>query len=271
MRTDSIAAIDVHGHYGEYRSDAHSANNEFMTADGPAVARRAAAANIRYTIVSPLRAISPRRDNHAFEGNLHAAEMVPRTPGLLQYVVIDPRDPRTFDQAHEMLQRPHCVGIKIHPEEHCYPITEYGDAVFAFAAERRAIILTHSSEKNSLAADFVPLVNRYPEVRLILAHIGCGWDGDMTHQVRAIQQTKHGNTFADTSSAKSVTPNLIEWAVREIGAERVFFGTDTPLYHPGMQRARIDIAELTDQQKQMILNANATSLFRLKSLPESVV
>jgi predicted TIM-barrel fold metal-dependent hydrolase len=96
-----------------------------------------------------------------------------------------------------------------------------------------------------------------------LAHIGCGWDGDYTHQVRAIQQSRHGNVHADTSSARSVTPKLIEWAVREIGSDRVLFGTDTPLYHAGMQRARIDHADLTDDEKRRILHANAERLFGL--------
>ena len=132
-----------------------------------------------------------------------------------------------------MLRSSRCVGIKIHPEEHCYAIREYGQAIFEFAAARRAVVLTHSSEQNSLAADFVPFANAFPEVQLILAHIGCGWDGDLTHQVRAVQQSKHGNLFADTSSVRSITPGLNEWAVREIGADRVLFGTDTPLYHTG--------------------------------------
>ena len=48
-----------------------------------------------------------------------------------------------------------------------------GRAIFEFAAEHRAIILTHSGEENSLPEDFVPFANDYPEVRLILAHIGC--------------------------------------------------------------------------------------------------
>src|SRR5262249_29227805 len=97
-----------------------------------------------------------------------------------------------------------------------------------------------------------------------LAHIGCGHDGDVTHQVRAAQKSKHGNVYADTSSARSIVPGLIEWAVRELGAERVLFGTDTPLYHTPMQRARIDHADLGDAEKRLILRENAVRLFALK-------
>ena len=72
-----------------------------------------------------------------------------------------------------------------------------------------------------------------------------------------------GNLFTDTSSARSITPKLIEWGVKEIGAERILFGTDTPLYFSSMQRIRIDHADLPEREKRMILCENAERLFGL--------
>jgi predicted TIM-barrel fold metal-dependent hydrolase len=69
--------------------------------------------------------------------------------------------------------------------------------------------------------------------------------------------------YADTSSARSITPGLIEWAVREIGVDHVLFGGDTPLYLTAMQRARIDYADLADDDKREILRDNAIRLFGL--------
>ena len=197
-----VSAIDVHGHYGRYvRAGDANLLDQFSSGDAAEVVRRAGVANIELTIVSPLTALMPRLQADAVAGNIEAARVVGETPGLKQYVVIDPQRPETYTQADEMLRQPQCAGIKIHPEEHGYPIREHGAAIFEFAAQRRAVVLTHSSERNSLAQDFIPWANEFPEVRLILAHIGCGWDGDATHQVRAIQQSRHGNVFADTSSA----------------------------------------------------------------------
>lgn len=267
MPTASTQAIDAHAHYGQYiRTGMNDEFADFMSGDAAKVVQRASAANIVLTIVSPLLALLPRGGADPMKGNLEAAKVVAETEGLLQYVVVDPLHPATYEQAAEMLSSPKCVGIKIHPEEHCYPIREHGRAIFEFAAQHRAVVLTHSSEQNSLAMDFVPFINDYPEVKLILAHIGCGWDGDLTHQVRAIEKSKHGNVFADTSSARSITPKLIEWAVKNIGATRVLFGTDTPLYHASMQRVRIDHADLTDDEKRLILRENAIRLFQLDHL-----
>lgn len=263
MSSATIPAIDVHAHYGKYDRGAGKLVNEFMTGDAALVVRRARQANIRFTVVSPLEALLPRFGGNPIAGNADAARVVAETDGLLQWVVIDPLKPETYQQAEEMLQLPKCVGIKLHPEEHGYPIAEHVDALFAFAARHRAVVLGHSSEKNSLAADYGRFANAFPEVRVILAHLGCGWDDDLTHQVRAIQQNKHGNLFTDTSSARSITPGLIEWAVQEVGAERILFGTDTPLYFTAMQRVRIDCADIGDHEKRLILRDNAVRLLGL--------
>ena len=218
MSSEKIQAIDVHAHFGNYLGKSELVN-KFMSADADVVVQRARLAHTRLTIVSPLEALMPRLSGDPVSGNVNAAQVVAETDGLLQWVVVDPTRPQTYEQAEQMLKQPKCVGIKIHPEEHGYLITEHGRAIFEFAARHHAIVQSHSGEEKSLPADFVKLANDFPEVVLIISHLGCGWDDDMTHQVRAIQNSKHGNLFTDTSSAKSITSNLIEWAVGEVSAE----------------------------------------------------
>ena len=109
----------------------------------------------------------------------------------------------------------------------------------------------------------MPFADQHPEVTLILSHLGFSHSGDLTRQVRAIQQSRHGNVYTDTSSMKSLVPRLIEWAVAEVGAEHILYGTDSPLYFAPMQRARIDHAEMPDQAKRLILRENAARLLPL--------
>src|SRR3972149_2905155 len=183
-----IQAIDVHAHYGIcIRLNEMSVRNRFMTASAAAVVARACRARTQWTIASPLLGLMPRFKADAVVGNEEASRVVPKTNGLLQWVIVNPLQPKTYEQAEVMLCHPKCMGIKIHPEEHGYPIRRHGRAIFEFAAKLRAIVLTHSGEQNSLPGDFVPFANDFPEVHLILAHLGCGWDNDPTHQVRAIQ------------------------------------------------------------------------------------
>ncbi|MEZ4507276.1 MAG: amidohydrolase family protein [Thermomicrobiales bacterium] len=60
---------------------------------------------------------------------------------------------------------------------------------------------------------------------------------------------------------------LIEWAVEQIGHDRILFGTDTPLYWAGAQKGRIESAQVDDDAKQAILWDNAARLLDL-ALPD---
>ena len=259
----NLSAIDVHGHYGRYEGAGVPAlKQRFMSGDPATVLARARQANTAYTVVSPIRGLMPRGDADVVAANEDARRVVDQTDGLLQWVIVDPLQTETFDQARRMLQLPKCVGIKIHPEEHCYSIAEHGRSIFELAAQFDAVVLSHSGEPNSLPMDFVPFADDFPPVKLILAHLGhsgaTGTSVDL--QVRAIQASKQGNLLADTSSARSIMPGLIEWAVGEVGADHVLYGSDTPLYFAPSQRARIDGADLTDTEKGMVLCDNAKRL-----------
>ncbi len=265
-------AVDVHAHYGVCHSwpQRLPLHDRMLTADAAEVVRRATNARTQWTVASPLLALFPRGGGDPVAGNEEAFAVAQRTPSLLQWVVVDPTTPDTYPQARDMLQAPHCVGIKIHPEEHVYPIARHGGKLCEFAGKHQAVVLAHSGDLWSLPADYLPFADAVPEMKLILAHIGHGPGGDTTLQVRAAAAARHGNVLADTSSVKSIFPNLIEWAVSELGVERVLYGTDTPLYSASMQRARIDQAELTDAQKRRILRDNAVELLGLDRLPASV-
>ncbi len=214
-------------------------------------------------MVSPLLGLMPRGRADTVEGNEEANRVVDATEGLLQWVIVNPVQPKTYEQARERIAASKCMGIKIHPEENVYPIREHGDAIFSFAAEHRAVVLTHSGQPNSLPADFLPFIDAHPEVTLILAHIGNSDTFNLQDQVQAVETAKLGNVYADTSSARSIYSGLIEWAVRTVGSERILFGTDTPLYSTAAHRARIDDAEISEEDKRKILRENAERILPL--------
>ncbi|MCX5661031.1 MAG: amidohydrolase family protein [Planctomycetota bacterium] len=275
----NLPAIDVHAHYGDYTSDANAHAAWCMSGDAALVAERAKAARTQWTIVSALKGLFPRGRADACVGNDEAADVVPKTPGLLFYAIVNPLQPSSYDQARRLYKtNPHCVGLKFHPEEHRYPITQWGRPLFEFAnelgAEKNAsgnsgggcVIKVHSGEQFSMPDDYIPFADEFIRTKTILANIGCGYNGTRDLQARAIQKSKRGNVYTDTSSMMSILPRNIEWTAKEVGADRVLFGTDTPLYFAAMQRARIDYAELPDAAKRLILRENAVKLFgdRLK-------
>jgi predicted TIM-barrel fold metal-dependent hydrolase len=192
--------------------------------DASTVVSRARQANIGLTVVSPLRGLMPRGrwgkgGADAFAGNQECFDTVQGSDELLQWCIVNPADPRTFEQADAMLRSDNCVGLKFHPEEHCYTLAEHGEELFKFAAARSATVLVHSGDRHSAPMDFLPFADAHPEIKLVLAHLGNSGDmkagkggGDPTHQLRAIGASRNHNIYVDTSSAASITPGLIECA-----------------------------------------------------------
>ena len=142
-----------------------------------------------------------------------------------------------------------------------YYVSSMWEEIYSFAAENRALIITQSGEENSLPEDFCLFANRFPEVQTICSHMGCGYDGNLEHQMRAIEMNTNDNLYTDTSSAKSLTQSLIEYAVKRIGSEKILFGTDNSCYFSPCQRARIDYAHIPAKDKYNILCGNALRLF----------
>lgn len=260
-----IKAIDVHGHFGVYDRGAGGLNKQMMSGSIEVVRRRAQAADISLTVVSALHAFMPYGGD-VVRGNNDARKVAEQYSDIRFWAVINPKISESYKQVESLLTHPRCKGIKIHPTDHGYEIRDYGDEVFEFAALHKATVMTHSGCPGSFPEDFICLANRYPNVPLILAHLGNSADGNLSRQVYALKQAKNKNVYIDTSSAKSINSGLIEWAVSEAGADRLLFGTDTPSYFSACQKARIEYAEIDEEAKGAILFGNASQLLHEENI-----
>jgi hypothetical protein len=257
-----IKAIDFHSHFGEWNKEKASVEAfPLMNIQENFLMENMGYANISISINSHIYGILPRGNGDAVTGNTLGIEAANRLPGVYLWAVVNPLQPDSYVQAAELLQMDKCFGIKIHPEEHRYPITDYGAEIYDFAAKHHAVIDTHSGETWSLPEDFCEFANRYPEVKTIVSHLGYGFDRDFRHQINAILHNSANNLFTDTSSVQSLNCSLIEIAVAEIGSEKILFGTDSGFYFSPCQRARIDYARIGIEDKLNILYQNGLRLF----------
>jgi len=258
--TMDTPAIDVHAHVGAYNRGSANLRDEWYSGGADAVVTRGRAVAVERSIVSSIPAIMPHGGD-TVAGNRTALADVETHGDLCLWAVLNPLQEASFPQVDELLAHPKCVGIKIHPSDHGYEIRDHGDRLFDFAAERNAVVLTHSGQTGSFPEDFVAFANRFNSVTLILAHLGNSDDDSPTLQVDAARRCDAGNVYVDTSSAASVNAGLIEWAVRQLGHDRLLFGTDSPLYHVASQKARLVYADIPDPAKRAILHHNAARLF----------
>ena len=72
----------------------------------------------------------------------------------------------------------------------------------------------------------------------------------------------HANVVVDTSGAAPES-GIIEYAVAQLGAERVLYGSDAPIRDFGVALARITGSRLGAAAQRKILHDNARELLKL--------
>ena len=247
----TIKAIDAHTHINHGSKFDSNPNSNTYNATLAYLQKENRVAGIEKMICSTFSSVLSVEEVE--QENEYLQRLCQETPGLYQWVVIDPRNARTFAQADAMLGGDKCVGIKLHPYFHKYTLEEFGDQIFSFAAERNAIVQIHPERAPDYILDFA---NKYPRVTFIMAHMG-SYDEDA--DARAIGLAKHGNVYVDTSGRASTQNRVVEYTVSKVGSDRILFGTDT--YAAGFQRGRIEYALISDEDKCNILRYNAERLF----------
>ncbi len=195
------------------------------------------------------------------EGNRELAQAVAAHPELLGYVTINLNyADEGIAEVDRYRRMPGFVGAKIHPMYSRQPLSSpAGRKVVAALAERRFPLLVHtysSAVENPWAV--VPVAKEHPELTIIMAHMG----GDQWRDgIEAAKQS--ANLYVDPC-ATWADADKVAWAVRELGAERVLFGSDYPLFDAGYTLGMIEDAELAEEQRELILHGNAERIFGIE-------
>ena len=131
-------AIDVHGHCGEY-GGFDDLTARLVNAPAQVVARRAAQCAIGLTVVSELSAFDPSPDCKAdvAAGNARAAAEVEPIETLRFYAVLNPRSEGWEQDTAQLLEHPKCVGVKLHPRWHYWPLGSTVTASLRFSTSTR--------------------------------------------------------------------------------------------------------------------------------------
>lgn len=116
---------------------------------------------------------------------------------------------------------------------------------------------TQFAYNESTPAEVAALARRFPQVTLIMAHLGGGRERGV------LDVAEVPNVLVDTSGAQPEA-ELVEYAVRRLGAGRVLFGSDWPIRDFGVQVGRVLGADLDPRQRERILGENAARLLGLE-------
>ena len=150
------------------------------------------------------------------------------------------------------------VGVKLWVAHRCNAAEL--DPIIRRAGELQAVIFQHTWLKitgnepgESTPFDLAELAARHPGTPIICGHTG----GDWERGIRGIRA--HKNLYADLAGSDPVA-GYTEMAVRELGAERVIYGSDAGGRSFASQLGKVFGAQIPDAAKQLILSGNLKRL-----------
>jgi predicted TIM-barrel fold metal-dependent hydrolase len=155
------------------------------------------------------------------------------------------------------------VGMKMAGGDGVCSLAIY-DSVFRYAGELKAGIYIHTWLKvggdpvipggrdvphESKPQDVATLATRHPEISFICGHTG----GDWELGVRAVRRCRNVSVEIGGSYP---TRGMVEFAVKELGAERIIYGSDVAGRSFASQLAKVYGAPISDTERQLIFGGN---------------
>jgi len=243
-----VEIIDLHAHLGPYfnmHSPATAASDIVGTMDLCGIGKTVISTTLSFDTDIVLGNTMMLEALDSYPGRLYGACGVNGNYPELSLAELD----RTFS-------RPDVVMVKVHPSgSKCRLDDRRMNRILEFASTRRLFVLVHTWLDNDAYGNqdiFASVAAAHPQSKWIMGHSGGPYGS--VHAVELAQKT--ANIFLDLTL--SMCPaRQVEFFVREVGSERVLFGTDSPFLDPRPQVGRIALAEITQQDRINIFGANA--------------
>ncbi|RTQ52511.1 amidohydrolase [Hymenobacter gummosus] len=102
------------------------------------------------------------------------------------------------------------------------------------------------------------LGEQYPDVNFIIPHLGSFSDDWRAQTQLTDQLARFPNIYTDTSGVRRF--DILQRAVRRVGAHKFLFGSDGPWLHPGVELAKIQALHLPVEDAEKVLSGNLLRL-----------
>jgi len=157
-----------------------------------------------------------------------------------------------MSEVERCFQHPGFRGIKVYQlgTDFDHPLF---DPVWEFVNERKLPVLAHTWGGHLTGFDNA--ARKAPNGSFFAAHAGSGFAyASYIEQVRDIP-----NLYLDLTYSREHT-NMIEHFVEMLGADRIVWGSDTPVFSMAQQLGKVLFARISDDDKKTILHSNAARI-----------
>jgi uncharacterized protein len=259
--------IDVHGHIGSYKG---------YDLDTTTLLSNIARYGVRLVLVSNIDGADlpgTTRNLDETAANQATVEIVRQNKDKLRGLVwTRPEDgaPAKIEPFLKDNKERIFVGMKIHPDMNHFPADDARvDGYLRLCAKYKLPAVFHSGKRNtdSDPTKIYAAARRHPRVPVILYHMGFG--RDHAHAIAVAKEAltkKDAQLYVETAQAE---PEAVLDAIKQLGADRVLFGTDATYYgkeHYARYEKLVALLKekLAAKDYAKVMRGNAERLFKLK-------
>lgn len=178
---------------------------------------------------------------------------------ILGYVYLNPNHVEfSLKELDRCVRDGPMVGVKLWVAKRCSDPAL--DPIVRRAAELKAVIYQHTWMKvggndpgESTPLDIVELARRHPTVQLMCGHAG----GDWERGIRAVRSSP--NVLLEIAGSDPCS-GFLEMAVRELGPDRIVYGSDVGGRSYASQLAKVLGADVPEEAKAAALGGNLRRL-----------
>ncbi|MEM3407532.1 MAG: amidohydrolase family protein [Nitrososphaerota archaeon] len=151
-------------------------------------------------------------------------------------------------------------GLKLHPIVQAFsPINPIVYPFIEKAIEYNVPILFHTGDPvYGMPFQLCELAREYQKATFIMGHMGLGeyW----YDAIRSAKKTD--NIYLDTTGCRYKI--AIEKAIKEIGADRILYGSDMPFLSTELELKKVLSLNISNKELELILYENAAKIFKIK-------
>ncbi len=245
---DDMVVIDAHAHITQ-KGGAGAARVAMNPSDAQSVVERNRRIGVAKTCVSAWTAIWSDYEL----GNEDTYQAMLEFPDeIVGYAALDPNYVTNWEkECHYYHEECGFLGMKPYFPRWKVPYNDKAyDSWYEYGNAHNLFCLLHYSD--NFKEEVKDIAQRFPNIAFILAHSGTSWKVARDHVALAKQ---FPNCYLEITLT-SVVNGIIEYMVRELGSERILYGSDAPMRDPYPQFGWVAYADISEEDKRNILGRN---------------
>lgn len=194
-------------------------------------------------------------DHHA--GNAETLAACRANPRLIPVATINPERGMGLEEDIAQIKAGGFRAIRLFPGEawqRWSPFNLAFQRVFDRLVPLGLPIIAPVENRDAIA----PLARATAEAGLPILFVGTSYATQSE-----VEAVAHRYPHVHVETSRLATPDAITLLAREIGADRILYGSSTPLFSPQPSMNMIFRADLTAEERSLILSGNAVRLFHL--------